>query len=144
MKRVTHARVRMMYGDYARCSRRVITNLVDAQSKSDVTCQRCKQHLHEGQPDTAEPVDITEHVCTYACVGSIDFPHESDDVDVKQLSSGWFHIRGFGPCEWSQPPTWPCSEDEIRRHAFPQASERFIHAACRLANRDADDEESAP
>ena len=33
---------------------------------------------------------------------------------VTKLSSGYWHIRGIGPCNWAQPKTWPCSEDELR------------------------------
>jgi len=47
---------------------------------------------------------------------------------IKQLDSGYWHIRGDGPCNWTQPKQWPCSEDEVRRSAFPQASEAFLLA----------------
>lgn len=48
---------------------------------------------------------------------------------IKQLSSGYWHIRGNGPCEWAQPPQWPCDEQTLREHAFQEASESFIRAA---------------
>ena len=54
-------------------------------------------------------------------------------ISVKRLESGWYHVRGRGPCEWAQPPTWPCSEETLREHAFPQASDEFIAEACRKA-----------
>jgi hypothetical protein len=50
-------------------------------------------------------------------------------IEVKRLSSGYFYIRGDGPCNWAQPPTWPCSEETLRAHAFPEASEEFIVSA---------------
>lgn len=55
-------------------------------------------------------------------------------VTVKRLSSGFFHIRGRGPCNWSQPPHWPCSEAELRAHAFPEASEEFFLEALRMSH----------
>ena len=58
-------------------------------------------------------------------------PTEGDAnmIDVRRLASGYYHVRGNGPCEWAQPPRWPCDEDTLRAHAFPQASEQFIRAA---------------
>lgn len=50
-------------------------------------------------------------------------------ITVKRLPSGYWHIHGDGPCEWSQPPFWPCSEEMLREHAFPEASEAFIRSA---------------
>ncbi len=50
-------------------------------------------------------------------------------IRVKQLATGYWHVRGIGPCNWAQPPTWPCSEETLREHAFPEASEEFIRAA---------------
>lgn len=58
----------------------------------------------------------------------------SEQITVRRLDSGYWHVRGVGPCNWAQPKTWPCSEDELRQSAFPQASEAFIRAALRLAN----------
>ena len=55
-------------------------------------------------------------------------------MTIKRLSSGFYHIRGNGPCEWTQPPDWPCSEQVIRKHSFPQASESFIQAAIKESN----------
>lgn len=49
-------------------------------------------------------------------------------VEVRRLSSGYWHIRGNGPCEWAQVPTWPCDETTLRAGAFPEASEVFIRA----------------
>ena len=45
---------------------------------------------------------------------------------LKQISTGWYHIRGIGPCNWVQTPEWPATEAVIREHAFPEASEEFI------------------
>ena len=50
-------------------------------------------------------------------------------ITVKRLPSGYYHIRGDGPCNWAQPPSWPCDEQMLRASAFPQASETFIEAA---------------
>jgi hypothetical protein len=50
-------------------------------------------------------------------------------IEISRMSTGWWHIRGVGPCNWSQPPCWPCSEAVLRAHAFPQASDEFIKDA---------------
>jgi hypothetical protein len=47
-------------------------------------------------------------------------------VTVKKLSSGYFHLRGYGVCNWAQPKHWPCSEKELRASAFCEAGEEFI------------------
>lgn len=59
-------------------------------------------------------------------------------ITAKRLDSGYWLIRGDGPCEWAQPPHWPCAEETLRRHAFPEASERFIQAALMSADRPID------
>jgi len=56
-------------------------------------------------------------------------------IHVKQLESGYWHIRGEGPCNWAQPPVWPCSEEVLRQHTFPQASMGFIKEALGLAEQ---------
>jgi len=38
-------------------------------------------------------------------------------LTVQQLSSGAYHIRGVGPCNWAQPLTWPCSAERLREAA---------------------------
>ena len=50
-------------------------------------------------------------------------------LTVKRLETGWYHVRGYGPCEWAQPPYWPCSEEMLREYAFAHASETFIRNA---------------
>ncbi len=55
------------------------------------------------------------------------------NITIKQLSTGAWHIRGNGPCNWTQPPTWPCDEATIRAHAFPEASEEFLREVATLA-----------
>jgi hypothetical protein len=55
-------------------------------------------------------------------------------ITAKRLESGFWIIRGDGPCEWSQPPRWPCDEQMLRDHAFPEASEAFFAEAIRAAN----------
>lgn len=54
-------------------------------------------------------------------------------IDVKRLDSGHWHVRGHGPCNWAQPPVWPCDEKTLRDNAFPEASDVFIMAALALA-----------
>lgn len=51
------------------------------------------------------------------------------EIQVKRLESGWWHIRGRGPCNWAQVPNWPCDEGLLRDGAFPEASEEFIRTA---------------
>lgn len=50
----------------------------------------------------------------------------TNGLSVKRLESGYYLIRGNGPCNFTQPPEWPCSEFVIRDHAHPEASEEFI------------------
>lgn len=50
-------------------------------------------------------------------------------TEVKVLESGYVHIRGLGPCNWAQPPFWPCDEQTLRAHTFGEACESFILAA---------------
>jgi hypothetical protein len=61
----------------------------------------------------------------------------SGGITVRRLSSGYYHVRGRGPCNWSQPPRWPCSEEELREHAFPEAGEEFLRRAGALARKEA-------
>jgi hypothetical protein len=56
-------------------------------------------------------------------------------ITIRRLSTGWWHIRGHGPCNWAQPPRWPCTAEELRQHAFPEASEEFLMAAQREVKR---------
>lgn len=56
-------------------------------------------------------------------------------LEVRQLPSGYWHIRGRGPLNWAQPPTWPCDEETFRAHCFVQASEGFIRAALATMHR---------
>jgi hypothetical protein len=49
-------------------------------------------------------------------------------ITVRKLSSGYYHIRGQGVCNWAQPQVWPCDEATLRAAAFPEASEQFIGA----------------
>lgn len=50
-------------------------------------------------------------------------------IQVKKLESGYFHVRGEGPCNWAQPKYWPCNVEHLQSHAFPQASDQFLRAA---------------
>ena len=53
-------------------------------------------------------------------------------VTLKRLPSGYWHIRSEGPCNWTQPPSWPCAIEDVRDHAFPQASDEFLRAVERV------------
>lgn len=56
-------------------------------------------------------------------------------ITIQRLESGYYHIHGDGPCEWAQPPCWPCDEVTLRKHAFPEASNGFIKAALNQAEK---------
>lgn len=49
-------------------------------------------------------------------------------ITVTRLASGYWHIRGDGPCNWAQPATWPVATVE-ELNAFAEASPEFIRAA---------------
>jgi hypothetical protein len=57
-------------------------------------------------------------------------PHTGNPwpTECRRLSSGYWHLRSEGPCNWAQPPRWPCDEKTLREHAFPEASESFLRA----------------
>ena len=46
-------------------------------------------------------------------------------LTIKKLTSGYWHIRGEGPCNWAQPPCWPCSDETLEASFFPEAGEEF-------------------
>ena len=54
-------------------------------------------------------------------------------ITATPMESGYWHVRGEGPCNWAQPPNWPCSEEVLRASAFNEASEDFIRAALMAA-----------
>jgi len=54
-------------------------------------------------------------------------------ISVRRLESGYWHVRGVGPCNWAQPPQWPCDEQTLREHAHLEASEDFIREALNAA-----------
>lgn len=56
-------------------------------------------------------------------------------ITARKLESGWWHIRGVGPCNYAQPPCWPCSEEVLRQSAHPEASEVFIREAMGLISQ---------
>lgn len=60
---------------------------------------------------------------------------QEQPISITRLSSGYWHIRGRGPCNWTQPQTWPAGDDEIRSAAFPQASPDFLSRVMRLARQ---------
>lgn len=53
-------------------------------------------------------------------------------MTVRRLSSGYWHIRGIGPCNWAQVPSWPCSDAELEAGFFAEAGESF-RRECREA-----------
>jgi hypothetical protein len=55
-------------------------------------------------------------------------------ITVNPLSSGYFFVSGIGPCNYSQPPWWPCDYGILKQHAHPEASEGFLLAASNLAS----------
>lgn len=46
----------------------------------------------------------------------------------RRLESGYLHIRGYGPCNWAQPPAWPCEPEALATSIFPEAGEPFRRA----------------
>lgn len=60
----------------------------------------------------------------------------SAQIQITRLESGYYHIRGRGPCNFAQPPNWPCDLDTLREHAHPEASESFLRAAIAHAEQD--------
>ena len=57
----------------------------------------------------------------------------TEPIHVQQLSNGYWHIKGIGPCNWSTVKRWPCCEDTIRDGAGGEASDEFIVAAAQIA-----------
>lgn len=53
----------------------------------------------------------------------------NQEITITKLSSGYYLIKGNGPCEWAQIEKWPCSENEFREGCFKEASEEFIKSA---------------
>lgn len=62
------------------------------------------------------------------------------NVTVQKLSSGYWHLRGRGPCNWAQPPEWPCDEAVLRGHASSGASDEFIRSCMELRAREIGEE----
>lgn len=57
------------------------------------------------------------------------------ELSIKRLSSGYFHVRGRGPCEWGQYETWPPTNSDINDGTFVLASDRFRAAVREAAER---------
>ena len=56
-------------------------------------------------------------------------PDRSSLLAVRQLESGYWHIRGQGPCNWAQPPLWPCPDSDVLEESFfGEAAESFRRA----------------
>jgi hypothetical protein len=56
-------------------------------------------------------------------------------ITARRLPGGYWHVRGNGPCNWTQPPQWPCDAGMLHDHAFPQASWEFLRKALELAQK---------
>lgn len=50
------------------------------------------------------------------------------EIIIKRLPSGYYHIRGEGPCNWAQVQTLPCSEKDLIAWSF-QVNDDFISSA---------------
>ncbi len=57
-------------------------------------------------------------------------------ITVTKLESGYWHIRGDGPCNWAQPPCWPCSYEVLVEHAFPEAGPLFLRKCQEIIDQD--------
>ena len=55
-------------------------------------------------------------------------------ITAEPLESGYFLVRGIGPCNFAQVPWWPCDYELLESHAHPEASKDFLFAAWRFAN----------
>ena len=55
------------------------------------------------------------------------------EIRTTRLSSGYWHIRGVGPCNYSQPPHWPCDLDTLKAHSHPEAGEAFLRRAAKVS-----------
>jgi hypothetical protein len=51
-------------------------------------------------------------------------------IVARRLLSGWFHLRGVGPCNWAQINSWDAWQVE-GDGAFCEASDDFRRAARR-------------
>jgi hypothetical protein len=49
----------------------------------------------------------------------------TDTLRIKRLSTGAWHVRGNGPCEWAQFASWPPSDADLVTGVFPEASQKF-------------------
>ena len=56
-------------------------------------------------------------------------------ITIEHTNTGYYHIRGVGPCNWCQLPMWPCDEATIRASAFPEAAEYFLREVIEEARR---------
>ena len=49
-------------------------------------------------------------------------------ITIEKLPSGYYHIRGEGPCNWAQVENLPCSKDDLMAGNF-QGGDEFINHA---------------
>ena len=53
----------------------------------------------------------------------------AEPFTIKRLESGYWHLRGIGPCNWAQPLFWPCADlAQLEASFFEEAGEPFRRA----------------
>ena len=58
-------------------------------------------------------------------------------LQITTLSSHYVHIREENhQNNWTQPPRWPCSEDEVEAFAFSHATPEFIEHVKEAATKE--------
>lgn len=57
------------------------------------------------------------------------------DLTIRRLSSGWWHVRGRGLCNWAQVPSWPCTDDDLTAGTFEEAGDSFRRTLRRARDR---------
>lgn len=82
------------------------------------------------------PVVHNGHLCVYAPERGIFVPQDPEAVRRLIFSYDGRRLNGEGPLNWAQPPTWPCGEEMLREHAFPEACEEFFRSAMALEAHD--------
>lgn len=47
------------------------------------------------------------------------------ELSIRRLETGFWLIRGRGPCNWAQVRRWPCTRFELEEGTFHEAGDRF-------------------
>ena len=55
----------------------------------------------------------------------------SEIVSVRQLESGYWYVRGRGPCNWAQLLRWPTDLKSAKTASFYETGLTFITALAR-------------